>query len=966
MGEEENLSYEGDYVDDLEFDPDRVGYFDLLDICERVGYENVNEQDVGQEEEALWAENVEQMFYDVHIDGLEENGDVVEENEGIDVTEINIYVNNLGLNSDVVDEYGEDSFGEAVGADIGEGPSQCNGGNFSIFLPQPSCCKPKPRTTHRLHHEHPSSAQHSTSSMNRAAPEVECTNTSGPRPKKKKTAQCSSSASITVNINLSANPAAVSSGLNSESNAPPSGNAESSASLVFPSKESVPGAPTFVNAASKAGCGGKKNKGKSNGARNKKKRRFSMLDENGRVKSTVGERSSPASQEKFAFERLATAFFLRRDANNKFRQRMDQLKIQEEQGNLKQNTRQGNLPSKQTHNSAKPSTIDKGKNKAVNLRTIAPPRLLPQCISRNQRAALAEITDVLHDVCHVHRLPLALTWIPCKYAEGANAMDEIIKVSVKEGNKGLDGNCVLCIERTACYVNDSEMEDFVHACADCYLEEGQVAIRLRSTYTGDDNYILEFFLPINVKAISEQQLLLNNLSGTMERTSLITISEAEIVAEEPKVDDINSDEPVGNNEIEIVKEADHINKSPLSRVKRRKLTSNVWEEFHKEKDKDGDGLVKVWAICSHCKKKFDGSSKKGTTHLRNHLNRCESRGTKVMRDQELIVPDGRASENHSIGEVNSSFDQERSRMDVARMIIKHQYPLNIVEDEFFSILLKNLQPMLKLQSQEALSSDILCVYREEKGDHLDDGIIKISSSCLLDIHGLYKETSQQECRDYPLMNVTSEDSWRRTCSLVLAIAATLDPRFKFDLVEFSYNTIYGHDSAGIHLALFVILSPISSMNMQVKFTAGNLPWMILILWHHRQLLKGIQWNLSKGGTYTILKERLASFLYCQKKEKKRKASIEASEVDKYLQEPVICPEREQFDVLGWWGKHASKFPIIGRMARDILAIPLPTIISGYSSNENVIMDNPIYEGLDPQIIEAMICCQKWLESSKRN
>ncbi|OMO87951.1 Plant regulator RWP-RK, partial [Corchorus capsularis] len=206
---------------------------------------------------------------------------------------------------------------------------------------------------------------------------------------------------------------------------------------------------------------------------------------------------------------------------------------------------------------------------AVNLRTTAPPRLLPQCLSRNQRAALAEITDVLRAVCHAHRLPLALTWIPCNYAE--EAIDEIIKVRVREGNKGRDGKCVVCIEDTACYVNDREMQDFVHACAEHYLEEGQgiagkalqsnhpffsadvktydisdyplvhharkfnlnaaVAIRLRSTYTGDDDYILEFFLPINMKGSSEQQLLLNNLSGTMQRvcTSLRTVSDAELV-----------------------------------------------------------------------------------------------------------------------------------------------------------------------------------------------------------------------------------------------------------------------------------------------------------------------------------------------------------------------------------------------------------------------------------------------------
>ncbi|CAK9184864.1 unnamed protein product [Ilex paraguariensis] len=206
---------------------------------------------------------------------------------------------------------------------------------------------------------------------------------------------------------------------------------------------------------------------------------------------------------------------------------------------------------------------------AVNLRSIAPPRLYPQFLSKNQRAALAEITDVLRAVCHAHRLPLALIWVPCSYTEGVK--DEIIRVRVGGCNTTSDEKCVLCIEDMACYVNDRGMQGFVHACTEHYLEEGQgiagkalqsnrpfffpdvkeydiseyplvhharkfglnagVAIRLRSTYTGDDDYILEFFLPVNMKGGAEQQLLLNNLSDTMQRIckSLRTVLDAELV-----------------------------------------------------------------------------------------------------------------------------------------------------------------------------------------------------------------------------------------------------------------------------------------------------------------------------------------------------------------------------------------------------------------------------------------------------
>ncbi|CAA2966896.1 Hypothetical predicted protein [Olea europaea subsp. europaea] len=213
---------------------------------------------------------------------------------------------------------------------------------------------------------------------------------------------------------------------------------------------------------------------------------------------------------------------------------------------------------------------------AVKLRSTVPPRLHSQCLSQNQRAALAEITDVLRAVCHAHRLPLALTWIPCSYTAGVG--DETIKISSRGCNSDYDERCVLCIEKTACYVNDNGMHGFVHACAEHYLEEGQgiagkalqsnhpffypdvkeyhiseyplvhharkfglnaaVAIKLRSTYTGDADYILEFFLPVDMKRSTEQDLLLNNLSSTMQRIcrSLRTVSDAELLGgEECKV-----------------------------------------------------------------------------------------------------------------------------------------------------------------------------------------------------------------------------------------------------------------------------------------------------------------------------------------------------------------------------------------------------------------------------------------------
>ncbi|KAH6767395.1 hypothetical protein C2S52_018378 [Perilla frutescens var. hirtella] len=158
-----------------------------------------------------------------------------------------------------------------------------------------------------------------------------------------------------------------------------------------------------------------------------------------------------------------------------------------------------------------------------------------------ERAVLDDITDVLRVICHTHRLPLALTWIPCGYVEEND--HEIMRVRGGRYNVGLNEKYVLCIEDTACYINDKNMKSFVHACTEHYLEEGQgivgktlqlnhpffnpdmkechvsdyplvhhdrkfslnaaIAIRLRSTYTGDNDYVLEFFLPLDLKGNSE-------------------------------------------------------------------------------------------------------------------------------------------------------------------------------------------------------------------------------------------------------------------------------------------------------------------------------------------------------------------------------------------------------------------------------------------------------------------------------
>ncbi|XP_078433741.1 protein NLP2-like isoform X2 [Wolffia australiana] len=197
---------------------------------------------------------------------------------------------------------------------------------------------------------------------------------------------------------------------------------------------------------------------------------------------------------------------------------------------------------------------------AVNLKTVRR-REHKQNISRIQRSVFAEIVDVLRTVCHAHALPMALTWTPCSYVD----------TDTWRGDPRLSEPTTLRVQESACYVNDMRMVDFIHACSEGYLRRGQgvagrafesnfpffssdikeynmqeypfvhharrfgltaaVAIRLRSTHSGNDDYVLEFLLPVNCKDSVDQQLLLDSLSATMQRVcrSLRTVSNAEVM-----------------------------------------------------------------------------------------------------------------------------------------------------------------------------------------------------------------------------------------------------------------------------------------------------------------------------------------------------------------------------------------------------------------------------------------------------
>lgn len=244
---------------------------------------------------------------------------------------------------------------------------------------------------------------------------------------------------------------------------------------------------------------------------------------------------------------------------------------------------------------------------AVNLRSSEVLECPKVQMPIENRQALPEILEVLIAVCETHKLPLAQTWVACRHR------------SIVAGGRSNKGSCTdndfhsggqVCMSTIdeACYGTDSNMLGFQVACSEQHLLKGQgvpgrayasnqpyfsgdvstfskteyplvhyarmfglraaVGIRLRSIYSGTNDYILEFFLPVDCKDIREQHLMLNSLSTTMQSVcrSLRTVSDKELQEEKfleitegfangrvnPQVEILSGERPNISNEFQEV------------------------------------------------------------------------------------------------------------------------------------------------------------------------------------------------------------------------------------------------------------------------------------------------------------------------------------------------------------------------------------------------------------------------------
>ncbi|KAG2712806.1 hypothetical protein I3760_04G143400 [Carya illinoinensis] len=183
-------------------------------------------------------------------------------------------------------------------------------------------------------------------------------------------------------------------------------------------------------------------------------------------------------------------------------------------------------------------------------------------------------------------------------------------------------------------------------------------------------------------------------------------------------------------------------------------------------------------------------------------------------------------------------------------------------------------------------------------------------------------------------------------NLMIFIAVVLDPRCKFSLLQFWFKKIYGGNLVEEMIAI-------------VKHLMMDIYWEYSIVYGSSS---GVSYSEppSSVDPTMIDSDSQQSFWIEYEQEIIESNLMNKSEIDQYLEHG--CEARApNFDILDWWKINEVKYPILAKVAQDVMAIPVSTVSSESAfSAEGRVLD-PFRSSLSPRTVEALVCTQNWLK-----
>nr|KAJ0198454.1 hypothetical protein LSAT_V11C700367730 [Lactuca sativa] len=183
---------------------------------------------------------------------------------------------------------------------------------------------------------------------------------------------------------------------------------------------------------------------------------------------------------------------------------------------------------------------------------------------------------------------------------------------------------------------------------------------------------------------------------------------------------------------------------------------------------------------------------------------------------------------------------------------------------------------------------------------------------------------------------------------LLHVAVVLDPHNKLRYVNYCIETIYGKNS-----------EKGKEISGKVKQTLEDL------FNHYKSKAEKTNVQNTQDGVFIDKSSSVGEMdvdLELEFDKHDDEGQDTKSEVEIYL--AYGREKRDQtFDLLGWWKSNSVKLPILSKVAKHVLAMPISTIASesAFSTGGRVI--DKYRSSLNTDTAKALICVQDWIRSS---
>ncbi|WVZ96200.1 hypothetical protein U9M48_041867 [Paspalum notatum var. saurae] len=182
--------------------------------------------------------------------------------------------------------------------------------------------------------------------------------------------------------------------------------------------------------------------------------------------------------------------------------------------------------------------------------------------------------------------------------------------------------------------------------------------------------------------------------------------------------------------------------------------------------------------------------------------------------------------------------------------------------------------------------------------------------------------------------------WKITY-LSFFIPVILDPRFKYSFVDFGLNRFSWRNTIPKLDRVMSTLKKLFSEYSQTNHSNAELA--------HKTRYAEV--NTLKDDSFDDWDQHRSA----------QQRTQSSNELNAYLAE-IAIPRTDEFDILARWKSNCTTYPILSRMACDVLSTPASTVPSesAFSTGQRVVSD--FRSRLNPSTVEALIYLQDWMRA----